>query len=442
MKKWIAIALCLTLAFGACACSAVDKLQSVELPPLPERTEEPTPAVTAAPPEDDGEDPAGTAPVQAVVDKEASNRVTVNFETTSYESYDPSAGIERILTFSYVTPKIRIEGRDEAAEKINEYIAMLDETYYTGNDYGDGPSSGFNGMLEAAEDNYTYAVMMGDRSLPLEFSASRTARVARIDSKMINIVLDSYEYLGGAHGNYTDRAYVFDAETGERLRLEDLAEDLENLKTELVSAMLQAVEEDPEYYADHLADDFLADGDREAAFSALLRDGSWYFSNDGLVLFSDLYELAPYAAGLTEFVLPYDQLAGIVDEKWFPAARTGAGEFSVKPMAEVPEGSLELLDRVTYSEGEELCLLASGTVYDVKLSTVYYADHFYELTQLWCSSYMSDSALQVSAVVPEGIPDLMISYTTADGQRCGKLLSQSGLDGSYQLVDDQIEVLG
>ncbi len=440
MKKWMALLLCLALACSMCACAAID---SVELPPLPKLTEEPTAAASEAPQQEDSEEKTEeAAAIQPSVDRQAANRVTVNFEKTSYENYDPSAGIERILTFSYVTPKIRIEGRDEAAAKINEYIAMLDETYYTGNDYGDGPSSGYNGMLEAAEDNYTYAVTMRDRSLPLEFSASRTARVARIDSRMINLVFDSYEYTGGAHGFYADRAYVFDTETGERLKLEALAAEGEDLQAALISGMKELVKADPEYYEEHLAEDFVAESDYDTAFSALLRDGAWYFNNEGLVIFSDLYELAPYAAGLTEFVLPYEKLQGVIDEKWLPEARQGSGEFSIKPMSEVPEGSLELLDRVNYSQGEELCLLASGTVYDVKLSTVYYADRFYELTQLWCSSYMSDSALQVVAVVPEGIPDLMISYTTADGQRCGKLLSQSGLDGSYLLVDDQINVLG
>ena len=55
---------------------------------------------------------------------------------------------------------------------------------------------------------------------------------------------------------------------------------------------------------------------------------------------------------------------------------------------------------------------------------------------------MTDGAIQIVTTVPEGIPNLMISYTTADGQRVGKLLSQSGLDGRYLLIDDQIEVLG
>ncbi|MBR1457107.1 MAG: DUF3298 domain-containing protein, partial [Oscillospiraceae bacterium] len=392
MKKWIAVLLSLLLAFSMAACSAVDGLQKVDIPPLPEVTEEPeAPAVTEAPEESPTALPEMPEDMVPEVDASLSNRVSVNFVTSNYEAFDPSAGIERILTFSYVTPKIRIDGRDAAAEAINEYVAMLDETYYTGNDYGDGSASGFNGMLELAEDNYTYAVTMGERSLPLEFSASRTARVERIDSRVIDLVLSSYEYTGGAHGNYWDSAYVFDAETGARLKLEDLSEDAEALRAALVDAMIQAVNDDPAYYEYQIPEDFVAPEDYETAFAALLREGSWYFGNDGLVVFSTLYELGPYASGITEFTIGYDKLSGVIDDKWLPAAREGAGEFTVLPLSEIEEGSVELLDKVTVREGPEICLLADGTVYDVNLSTVYYADRFYEQEQLWCSSYMSNA---------------------------------------------------
>ena len=441
MKKRIALLLCLAMVWMLAACSMADKLQKVELPPLPEVNEEeetPVPTLTPETPE-----PSETPePVQPLVDDLQEHRVTVNFDTTSYECYDPPSGLQRILTFSYVTPKIRIVGRPEAAERINEFLARMDETYYTGNDYGDGPATGFNGMLEIAEDNYAYAVTMKDRSLPLEFSASRTAKVGRIDDRVIDIILSSYEYTGGAHGMSVDRAYVFDCESGERLQLDQLAEDPEAFRDLLLQMMLQAVKENPEYYAEHISDEMVAPDSYETAFAALLREGAWYFSNEGLVLFSDLYELAPYAAGVTEFVIPYERLQGVMLDKYLPGERDGAGEFRVIPMEQVLEGSLELLDKITDKEGVELCLLAEGTVYDVYLSNVFYTDRFYEHQQLWCSSFMSDSALQIVTTIPEGIPDLMIRYTTADGQQVRKLLTQSGLDGSYQLTDDQIQVLG
>ena len=55
---------------------------------------------------------------------------------------------------------------------------------------------------------------------------------------------------------------------------------------------------------------------------------------------------------------------------------------------------------------------------------------------------MKDSAIQLETMIPDGIPNLMVSYTDADGVNHSKLVSQSGMDGSFLLIDDNIEVLG
>ena len=56
---------------------------------------------------------------------------------------------------------------------------------------------------------------------------------------------------------------------------------------------------------------------------------------------------------------------------------------------------------------------------------------------------MSDCAIQLVTLIPEGMPDLMISYTTADGLRHHSLISQSGIDGSISLTDaETVEAVG
>lgn len=443
VKKLIAIlasaALCLTL----CACAGLESLRNIELPPLPEvtRTPQEQPVASPEPAEQTDREAEPTQTVDSVTEPPAEpetleNRVLVRFEKTAYEQYDPAEGKELILSFSYVTPKLRIEGRDEAAGRINQVIAMLDDTYYTGNDYGEGPASGFLGMLEAAEDNYAYIVGTGETGLSMVFSSERTARIARVDRKLINIIFSTYEYSGGAHGMYGDKAYVFDAESGERLSLDDLSADPGQMRTGLVSAMIAATE-GSEYYEYRIPADFVAKEDYPTAFAALLREGSWYFSDEGLVIFSDLYELGPYATGITEFTVPYEKLAGLIDERWFPAQRDGCGELSVQPLSELEDGTVELIDKITVSEGEDLVLRCSGTVYDLCIaSTEYYADRFHESAQLWCASFMDDCALQLVASIPEGLPELMVRYSTAEGQFT-KLLSYSREDGGWLLIDEE-----
>ena len=207
-----------------------------------------------------------------------------------------------------------------------------------------------------------------------------------------------------------------------------------------------ALRETDEGYNNTIPEGYVDPADYRSAFSALLRQGSWYLGQDGLVLFSSLYELGPYASGIAEFTIPYEDLKTVMDERWFPPERQGSGELSVQAMSEVPDGSVEIVDRAVVDEGGgEVCLLVSGTVYDLSLSRVYYSDdlsEFYQDRLIWHTSSLTDAALQIAVLVPDAIPNLHIAYRTADGEVHGLLLSQSGMDGSYFLMEDKIESVG
>lgn len=434
MKKMFVALIALALAFSMCACEEIDKLKAVELPALPdvnaEATAEPTPEATAE-----------AAPAAAATEP-LSNQVIINIKNTAKQEFDPQSGQELILTFAYETPSVYIDGRDDAAAKINEYVGLLDETYYTGNDYGLGTAMGYNMMLELAQDNYSYAVSTGNDGLSLEYAASRTVDVGRADSAVVSLVYDDYLYTGGAHGSYNDTAYVFDAETGEELSLDKLSTDYDAFATFVTKFMVDKAESDSSY-SDRIDPSILPAEQYSAAFGALLREGSWYLGSDGLVFFSQLEEFGPYAAGIVEFTIPYAELKGVIDDRWLPAERAGNGEFSIKALSEVKDGTQPIIDKVTAdASGTELCLIASGTVYDVTVSRVDYADRFYETAQLWHCSYISDSAIQLQTVIPEGMPNIMLSYATAGGETHRLLISQSGKDGSLLLVDESIEAVG
>lgn len=445
MRKILSTILILTLVFSLCGCAELENLKNVELPPLPDAdaqaTAEPVPTALEI---DTSE---------SVAESTLPQHVIVSIDKYSEQHYDPQNGEILILDFSYETPRVYIEGRDEATNAINEYIATVDETFYTGNDYGvtseydirDGAISGVNAMLEAATDNYSYAAANGLTDLPLEYSAARTARVKRIDSRVLCVVYNTYTYTGGAHGTYYDRGYSFDAESGKLITLDMLSSD-----TDVLTAFLQDYlysqynEDDNGYYSTRMYETMTAD-EAETAVKELVREGSWYFGDEGLVFFSELYELGPYAYGVVEFTVPYSALEGHMYDKYLlPQHDTDAGTLELKAQGDIADGSIEIIDKVTVDAGgEPLCLEAVGTVYDVRLSTVDYTDQFYETAQLWAVSYMSDCVLQLETVIPDGMPKLMVSYLDAQGSETSLLLSQSGEDGGFILIDkNSIEAVG
>ena len=429
MKKIMALILVLALAATMCACDELEKLQQVELPPLP--TVEPSQEPETTP------EPAEESPEPSPEPLELGNRVIVSIKNNTEIHNAPDNEAQRILTFSYDTPQVHIEGNDAAAAAINDHIAVLDELYYSGTGNGDG----INAMLEMALDNYSYAVDTG-AELGLEYSSDRTVSVPRADNAVVSLILSTNTYTGGVHGNYFDRGYVYDAQTGELLTLEKLTSDADAFSAFAASYLVELAKNDETYASLDLIEDL------PSAMAALLREGSWYFDDNGLVVFSDVYELASYAEGIIRFTIPYGALEDYIDAKWLPTQRqSGDGSFEVSLLSDVPSGSVEIIDRVTAdSEGLELCLKAVGTVYDVSISSVEYADYshkFFETASHWACSYMSDCAIQLVTLIPEGMPNLMISYTTADGVHHHSLISQSGVDGSISLTDaESVEAIG
>ena len=96
------------------------------------------------------------------------------------------------------------------------------------------------------------------------------------------------------------------------------------------------------------------------------------------------------------------------------------------------------IERLTLDEnGEKFILYAEGAVEAVSLKRVAYQDDgtFAEGETLWSADRLeSGDALIVTAVIPEGAPDLQLSWTGAGGGQ-KRLISESGKDGSALLLD-------
>lgn len=428
-RKLIAAVLALLLIPALCACEELEEIRS-QLPDPPKVDESAAPSEEVADP-DASEAMESQTPEAPAEHDDTGAKVYVSFTSDMKESYDPQNGTELILTFSSVLPKVTIAGTDgAAAEKINTALGLIEETYYTGNDHGYGAATGFNMMLELAEDNYSYVVGNNLEGMPLQLSASRTVSVSRADGAVISLLYNDYEFTGGVHGNYGTRSFVFDTQTGELLTLDSLSSDPAALKEVLLTKMQAAIDEDKDGYYSGRIDPSI---DLTSTLAGLLREGSWALTNDGLEIFSSLYELGPYAAGITEFTVAYEELANVLDSKWIPAEKSGSGSLSISPIDAVDDGAVEIVAKVTAdAEAQEYCLKAEGTVYDVTISRGMFAEQFYKNMDIWYASSLADSAVQLQLTLPEGLPDTMISYRDSTGTHT---LFIAGNDSGIHLTD-------
>jgi hypothetical protein len=340
-----------------------------------------------------------------------------------------------ILQFSYVTPKVRIEGNDESAETINEQLVLLDEAYITGS----GNEPGKNEILEDALDNFSY-VTEKDAELGTYYSAARTAASTRADGSVISFRYSKNIYTGGTP-RYGCFAVNFSSETGEKLTLGALASDADAFREALAAGVVAAAKENSVLYA-LLSQE---EEDPDGTLAAAVREDNWYFTASGIAFIPDYGDIKPAEQDL---VVPYAALSGLMDERYFPVKREGESSFDVLYVSEVTDGTVQVVDRLTVSEGEELYLKIDGTAYDVTLSSFFY-DHFAEgdarfhtKDRLWYASFMTDCALQLRTTVPDGMPDLMVTYTDADYVFHRLFISQSGDSRGVALVDDTIEAVG
>ena len=432
MKKTIAILLMLALCLGLCACSIGKK---VELPAVPTAAAEP--AETASPAEQEPEQTPEPEPTAALA---SDCRVIVKLDKTELTADDPQSGEKTILRFSYETPTVIMEENPDAAARINEFIGLLNESFYTGEDYGEGYGTGYNNMLTEAEDLYNYMAGNGMNDSFYELAAERSYAVARNDGRILTLLCNDYTYTGGAHGIYGTRAYCFDVSTGEVLTLDDITDNADALRALLKDRISDLAANDPDI--NERISGFMSDEELAAGLEALIREGSWYFDQSGIKVFSDVYEISSYAAGMVGFPISYEELGDLVYDRYRPAA-AGDGSFRTVAGDAFTDGSMEIVDFVkAFQDGQTVYFVADGPVSEVRLSRVDFSYSFYETAQLWYCSHMENAALQVVTVIPDGMPNLKLSWRDAQGEQ-SVVLTQSGEDGSLILLPaDEIEAVG
>ena len=406
MKKSLCLlAVAAMLLSGCAAAENLPKPPTFTAAPTAEPTTVPPSEVPAVQEEPAPETPAPEMPeeelpsMQPAEEEKSGNGFFVHFERSAREAYDPAEGREKILTFSWDKVQVLSDDNPEAAEKITESLAAMEDAWYTGGSVEEGYDYGYNGMLEIAEDNYGFASEYGG---PMEMEADRTVSVVHADSDYCAFLITSYYFTGGVHGTYSTEAVCFDSQTGERLTLDSMSSDPEAFRL------------------------------------PLLREGSWYPGRDAFYVFSSLYELGPYAAGITEFAIPYENLKGILDERWIPRQTEEEARLRIDPVTDVPEGSVEIADLLVIGEGGETTLLiCEGELTDLEVSTCStgYDNRFYPDRELYYCGRIKDAAIQMALLMQGDLPDTMIRYRDGSGEH-ELLISLSGEDGSYLLTEN------
>ena len=212
------------------------------------------------------------------------------------------------VSLEMAVPTVYIDGNDDAAQKINEDAKLNELLDSTEALYEDTKSnsaemgSTYWTNLESSVDLWMEDAFATDQALSMRFK-----RV-------------SY-YMGSAHPNHVIVCTNYDTSSGAYLNFEDiLADDKEAAKEKFLELMGPALAEAYPEWANWTPgrvknpEEIVKINFLDAA--AETRERHWYFSDSGLNIVFDPYQIAPYAAGSITATVPYYQLEGVIREEY------------------------------------------------------------------------------------------------------------------------------
>ena len=132
-----------------------------------------------------------------------------------------------------------------------------------------------------------------------EFEAQQDFTVTCQKDCTLSLSFERYEYTGGAHGNTVRRSDSWDLRNGNRITLAQLFPESMDYRTYLIKAIQAEIAEEIaggenpyfENYEENVANNF--------------HENDFYLTPEGLVIYFQLYEIAPYSSGIREFTIPY-----------------------------------------------------------------------------------------------------------------------------------------
>jgi len=139
------------------------------------------------------------------------------------------------------------------------------------------------------------------------FVADASYEVKKNTASAISILIKYYKYSGGAHGYYEYVPYNIDLRNGDNLTLKDI------FKTDV--GYKEIIDKEVEKQIKELGKKE-KDLDKVYDFYGIKENQKFYLKDDEIVIYFDLYDIAPYAAGIPEFQIAVDNIKDEIKEEY------------------------------------------------------------------------------------------------------------------------------
>lgn len=218
--------------------------------------------------------------------------VKIDFTETNIEKSKST-----IISINY--PKA--SGTKEVAKRINETLEnyIVNQTNLTEDSIINMPINDAVEQFDMAYDSFKKDFPDSTQKWEVLIDGEVTYR----SPEVISIAINSYLDTGGAHGNTNVRFFNFNSQTGALFSKKDLISDFKGL-SEIVEQQLKA--EIKANAEDELMEDFFFGKDFQLPESI-------GFSEEGLIILYNPYEIASYAQGIIEFTIPFEEVSSFLN---------------------------------------------------------------------------------------------------------------------------------
>ena len=198
------------------------------------------------------------------------------------------------INYPYFQIKEKYENREK--ENIKTISKINDEMY----DY----IVNFKNNIENQSLEYKKEYESNNKSpyLPkFVYEAYSEYNVTYNKNNLISIPILTYEFTGGAHGMSVLKSFNYNLKSGEKLKLSSIFKDNIDYKNIINSYIKQEIENNKNLY-------FTG----EQGFKGIDDNQEFYLEDDKLVIYFQLYEIAPYYVGIPKFEIPFKEIKDVI----------------------------------------------------------------------------------------------------------------------------------
>lgn len=153
-------------------------------------------------------------------------------------------------------------------------------------------------LYKTAVEQYEYSVANG---FPVRaFEAVADYNVTYNRDCAISLYSDRYEYTGGAHGITKRSSDTWNIQTGRRIHLSRLFAPSVNFVDYIITSVKEQIARQIQSGNDIYFSDY------EQYVVSKFNLNQFYLTKEGIVVYYQQYDIAPYSSGIPEFTIPYN----------------------------------------------------------------------------------------------------------------------------------------